>query len=107
MKREIGVFFGRSRVKCDRKKPGVAFWATVGLVVVLVGYPLSFGPACWIVSRQRVSQWLPDVYWPIGWCAVHSTLLMDSVCWYARLGMREHSKVYIPNKGGWGFRINN
>lgn len=30
----------------DRKKPGVAFWATVGLVVMLVGYPLSFGPAC-------------------------------------------------------------
>jgi hypothetical protein len=32
----------------DRKKPGVAFWATVALVVVLVAYPLSFGPACWI-----------------------------------------------------------
>jgi len=32
----------------DRKKPGVAFWATVGLVVVLVGYPLNFGPACWV-----------------------------------------------------------
>jgi hypothetical protein len=29
----------------DRKKPGVAFWATVVLVAVLVGYPLSFGPA--------------------------------------------------------------
>jgi hypothetical protein len=35
----------------DRKKPGVAFWATVVLVVVVVGYPLSFGPACWISSR--------------------------------------------------------
>jgi hypothetical protein len=23
----------------------------VGLVVVLVAYPLSFGPACWITSR--------------------------------------------------------
>jgi len=29
-----------------RKKPGVAFWATVVMVVVLVLYPLSFGPAC-------------------------------------------------------------
>ena len=28
----------------DRKKPGVAFWATVVVVVVLVAYPLSFGP---------------------------------------------------------------
>ena len=35
----------------DRKKPSVTFWATVGLVAVLVGYPLSFGPACWIADR--------------------------------------------------------
>jgi hypothetical protein len=31
----------------DRKKPGVAFWATVVVVVALVGYPLSFGPFLW------------------------------------------------------------
>lgn len=31
------------------KKPGVAL--TVVLFVLLVAYPLSFGPACWIVSR--------------------------------------------------------
>jgi hypothetical protein len=30
----------------NRKQPGVAFWATVVVVAVLVGYPLSFGPAC-------------------------------------------------------------
>ena len=38
----------------DHKRPGVAFWATVGLVVVLVGYPLSFGPACWMVDRRLI-----------------------------------------------------
>jgi hypothetical protein len=32
----------------SRKKSGVAFWATVGLVVVLVGYPLSVGPASYM-----------------------------------------------------------
>jgi hypothetical protein len=31
----------------ERQKPGVVFWATVALVAVLVGYPLSMGPACW------------------------------------------------------------
>src|SRR5580704_8634282 len=36
----------------DRKKPGVAFWATVVVVVALVGYPLSFGPACWLADRN-------------------------------------------------------
>ncbi len=35
----------------DRKKPGVAFWATVALLVVLVWYPLSFGPACAVAMR--------------------------------------------------------
>jgi hypothetical protein len=37
----------------DRKKPGVAFWATV-LVVVMLLYPLSFGPACWITTHAGV-----------------------------------------------------
>jgi hypothetical protein len=37
----------------SRKKPGVAFWATVVVVVGMVAYPLGFGPACWITSRLR------------------------------------------------------
>jgi hypothetical protein len=35
----------------DRKKPSMAFWASVVLVMALA-YPLSFGPACWIASRH-------------------------------------------------------
>jgi hypothetical protein len=38
----------------SRKKPGVAFWATVVVVVVLVAYPLSFGPACWLAARGKI-----------------------------------------------------
>jgi hypothetical protein len=38
----------------SRKKPGVAFWATVVVVVVLAAYPLSFGPACWLADRNVV-----------------------------------------------------
>jgi len=34
----------------DRKKPGVAFWATVVAVVVVL-YVTSTGPAFWIASR--------------------------------------------------------
>jgi hypothetical protein len=36
----------------QKKKPGVLFWATV-LVVCPLAYPLSFGPACWLISRTR------------------------------------------------------
>jgi hypothetical protein len=73
----------------DRKKPGVAFWATVAVVVVLVAYPLSFGPACWLLTQD---QWESDdslagqVYWPIGWLAVHGPWPMAEVLnWYATL----------------------
>ena len=47
-----------------RKQPGVTFWATV----VLVGYPLSFGPACWLCEQGVLGQrnaWL--LYRPITW----------------------------------------
>jgi len=36
----------------DRKKPGVAVWATVVVACQLL-YPISFGPACWINSRSE------------------------------------------------------
>jgi hypothetical protein len=42
----------------DRKKPGVAFWATVGLVVLLVGYPLSWGPVWWAHVRLGEPRWM-------------------------------------------------
>ena len=35
----------------DRKKPGVAFWATVVVVAMPLLYVLSFGPACWAAHR--------------------------------------------------------
>ncbi len=35
----------------DRKKPGVAFWTTVTLVVLLVGYPLAIGPCMYATER--------------------------------------------------------
>jgi hypothetical protein len=51
-------------------KPGVAFWATVGLVG-LVLYALSWPPASYVYSRCPTAPWVEDafafVYWPCGW----------------------------------------
>jgi hypothetical protein len=47
----------------DRKKPGLAFWATVVLVVVLVAYPLSFGPACWLTSHLESGAGFVSVFY--------------------------------------------
>ena len=47
----------------DRKKPGVAFWATmVGVVPAL--YVASFGPVCWTASRMRGGD-LAYAYYPL------------------------------------------
>jgi hypothetical protein len=46
----------------------MAFWATVLVVVVLVAYPLSFGPAVWLTARANASHAIVEsVYWPILW----------------------------------------
>jgi hypothetical protein len=55
----------------QKKKPGVAFWATVVVVLVLVVYPLSCGPANWVVVQRWCPARLIDLYsWiyaPIWW----------------------------------------
>ena len=62
----------------DRKKPTAGFWITVALVAVLVGYPLSFGPACRLTSRVYTSgescpaNRLMFVYFPIGKLILHA-----------------------------------
>jgi len=38
----------------DGKKPGVAFWAAVVAFLLLVVYPLSRGPAIWLLWHNRL-----------------------------------------------------
>jgi len=53
-------------MRSNCRKPGVAFWATVVVIVALVGYPLSFIPACWVSSRLQPSgTCLSAVYRPM------------------------------------------
>jgi hypothetical protein len=87
----------------DRKKPGVAFWATVVLVMLLVAYPLSFGPACWIANRTDLfdDDDLPAIYRPIGWLCYHSLVTEKVMFAYARLGMTGAKSVNIPWKKGY------
>jgi hypothetical protein len=44
----------------DRKKPGVTFWATVLVAVVLVGYPLSIAPMLWLCRKLGYPDWMGD-----------------------------------------------
>ncbi len=52
----------------SRKHPPAAFWISAALVAVLVAYPLSIGPVCWITSRIGIgNRTVPAVYRPIIW----------------------------------------
>jgi hypothetical protein len=68
----------------DRKKPGVGFWATVVVITMLVGYPLSFGPACWITSRGILEPALTArAYYPIVWISARGPrAIRDAIRWY-------------------------
>jgi hypothetical protein len=66
-----------------RKKPGLAFWATVAVVAVLVAYPLSIGPVSLIYYQFGRPHWLYSfewyVYGPLLWTVEHGP------AWYGKL----------------------
>jgi hypothetical protein len=71
----------------DRKKPGVAFWATMVAVVVVV-YVASFGPACWIMAN-RLPPWAVSIvlvfYAPLMLLAETTGPTHDLLQWYVHL----------------------
>ena len=71
----------------DRKKPTAGFWITVALVAALVGYPLSFGPACWAES-QVVTVSFTYCHRPLLRIANGPGIIADSLLWYANAGTR-------------------
>jgi hypothetical protein len=83
----------------DRKKPGVAFWASVVVVVVLV-YVGSFGPACWIASRTHTDDgaFFSLAYRPMWWAMRRDVpLIGETLTVYAGLAMGH--ELRIPKVG--------
>jgi hypothetical protein len=79
----------------DRKKPGVAFWATVVVVVALVmGYPLSIGPAIWLTARGYFREaTVQSFYLPVLWSAAQAESLESAVTWWGTLGVPDGKAV--------------
>ena len=76
------------------KKPGVAFWATVVVVVVLVAYPLSFGPAIWLTARGYFREsTVQSFYMPVLWSAAQAESLENAVTWWGSLGVPDGKSV--------------
>jgi len=89
----------------SRKTPGVAFWATVAVVMGLVAYPLSFGPACWWASRTSPKgEWnIPAFYRPIVRTMSASNGLCDFMEWWTIIGAASNW-VWVDRHDGHGPR---
>ena len=86
-----------------KKKPSAGFWIAVALVVALVAYPLSFGPACWISERTGIgTSALSLTYQPMLRIWMRRDRAGSTVNWYARLGMRTGLCAISKSKpDGW------
>ena len=71
----------------DRKKPGMAFWASMA-VVGLVLYVLSVGPAVWLQFDVLPESTFPAfefVYGPLGFAARQTEPTNKALDWYIGL----------------------
>ena len=76
----------------DGKKPTVAFWVTVVVVVVLVAYPLSWGPLVWLDSSHLLPAWTQGFFRvygvPLVWAGERSTAVLRAYEWYTSFWRR-------------------
>jgi hypothetical protein len=74
-----------------KKKPGVAFWATVVVVVVLL-YLASFGPFVWIEWSTNPPERLHNAAWflysPCDWLYSHVEWYQEYINWCGRNGLQ-------------------
>lgn len=74
----------------ERKQPGMAFWASVVMVgLLVVAYPLSVGPAEWLDDRGHLPSWAEKpvavIYAPLNWIVQHSDAARTAAKWYIGL----------------------
>lgn len=85
----------------QQQKPGVGFWATVAAVTLFVLYPLSFGPACWIVSNmdKPPDGLIATVYRPIVWVPARypQSMAGSLIVRYANWKARGQIFIFIDN----------
>jgi hypothetical protein len=87
-----------------RKQPSLAIPATVIVVAALALYPISFGPACWIVDYGELHQWgsLREAYWPIHQMAWRLPAIRNVASWWGDLGCprRPAGSLFLGDKEG-------
>jgi hypothetical protein len=79
-----------------------AKWTAVGLVVVLVAYPLSFGPMCWLNSQPVTTKKLRRpplamiIYLPLCELASSNTVMGHALMWWVHFGLERGRCTMLP-----------
>jgi hypothetical protein len=86
----------------QKKKPTAGFWITV-VVVVVLAYPLSFGPACWLATRWRPLRGpVNSIYSSAAWaCFKAPNAVGNAIIWYANVA----GDVNFSGTEHGGFRL--
>src|SRR5262245_13022217 len=78
-------------VNCRERWPR---WALAAIVAMPALYVLSFGPACWFVSRHGALQpAFGNAYLPLGRVAYRWQPALDGLRWYGSVGMRTDASL--------------
>ena len=82
----------------SHKQPGVAFWTTVLVVVVLVAYPLSMGPTLQMRGEGvwPFYQWWDEVYAPMIRLYRSGPGVQRMMKWYLQLWLSYPLEAEIP-----------
>ena len=74
-----------------------AVWPAAVLVIAVALYPVSFGPAVWLVARGSLyPSTVNRVYWPVLWCAVHGPEpVSQTISFWGSLGVSHDDPVEL------------
>src|SRR5262249_44418264 len=94
-----------------QKRAGAALWMTVVVVALLVLYPLSLGPVCWVAGdwspdNTMMETVIPRFYYPVLWLArsmrhevapgrIERSQLDRLIVWYSAKGRRDSAGPYL------------
>lgn len=86
-------------VRIVNRRERWAKWTAVGLaVLVLTGYPLSFGPACWLTSRYgSLYPSFSATYQPLVSAADRVPTARKILMSYACVGLPENGRILIKH----------
>jgi hypothetical protein len=76
----------------ERRNSRFGLWSTAGILILLLAYPLSFGPACWMADRGLISlDALLSAYAPLVHTMRNSESVRSPFLWYAGIGCEKSS----------------